>query len=279
MSTATSNTVLSMLMDSNSTTQTTQTTQTTSTAPARKDNVTTPVMKPIAAQASRSRWDDLPNLEYDEAGSNHVTDMSLFVSNVAMIFSDDEHVIPIEIEVQVAKKVEMAVKAMRIGEIRRIDLKINTDKNTGGKHIDAFIHLYWFDNLPASQVQAEINVYGKYTWHVRDNERPADKPFWVFKKNNNPMSLEEVRLMKDLGCRIRLMIATHEEVKRKVYWPEIDKYIADMDEIVRYELNHAHRLQSPYGPRYCFMWLKYMRCGELIESMRIRLRGGPVRRN
>jgi hypothetical protein len=233
----------------------------------KKEEESSHDMEPIVKHVLKNHWADLPDLENVRM---RVEDMSLFIAHVSSYNNfDDEHVIPIEIEEQVSKKVEGVVREMRIGEIRRIDLKINKNANTREKYIDAFVHLYWFNNLPAMQAQAEINVYGRIMWPLKEADRTRERqPFWIIRKNNNPMSLEEVRLMKDLGAAIREMLSVHEEIKKKVNWPEIERYIQDIDSIVRYDLAHAPQSKSPYGPRYDFMWLKYIKCKEATHSMR-----------
>lgn len=224
----------------------------------------------IVEHVLKNHWEDLPDLENARM---RVEDMSLFVAHVSSYpRSHDEHVISTEIEEQVTRKVQVIVRDMRIGEIRRIDLKVNKNANTGEKYIDAFIHLYWFNNLPAKQLQAEINVYGRVLWPLKEEDRTHERPFLVVRKNNNPMTLEEVRLMKDLGAAIREMLAVHEEIKKKIHWPEMERYILDIDSMTRYDLTHApHNSRTAHGQRFDFMWLKYIKCKEATVSMRFHL--------
>ena len=220
-----------------------------------------------AAQASAAQ----ASAAQASAAPMYVSDMSLFIARVsAYPKNGDEHVIPADIEERAKANVARVVGMMEIGDIVRIDLKISKNNKTGAKHIDAFVHLFWFDTPVAVHVQTEISLYGKTTWYLNDGG------FWVIRKNNNPMRPEEVKLMKDLGDTIREMLTTHAVLKPRVHWPDMDNYIANIDTKVLEEIASAYGEQqinnSPYGPRHFFMWHKYMRCQELLNRLRFTLK-------
>ena len=196
--------------------------------------------------------------------------MPLFIAHVSGYPSlGDEHVIPAEIEERVSRNVARVVEMTEIGDVTRIDLKVVKNNKTGAKHIDAFVHIDWTDTPVAVHTQAQISLYGKTVWYLREGS------FWVVRQNNNPMSQEEVSLMKDLGLVIREMNATHEEIKASMgVLSDLDNYVTNIDSAIRQELEHAHmyaRFNRQYGPRYRFMMLKYMRCSELIDRMKLSL--------
>ena len=187
-----------------------------------------------------------------------MSDMSLFISHVSN-YTGDEHVIPVEIEHRVTENVARVVESLEIGTISRIDLKVGKNTKTGAQYIDAFVHLYWFDTPIAVHTQSEIFFYGKTVWYMKG-------AFWVVRKNNNPMSQAEVELMKMLGVTIREMLTEYQELRTKVYWPELDQYITDIDTHIRAELDP--NATTLYGPRYSFMWLKFNRCRALRDRLR-----------
>jgi len=191
----------------------------------------------------------------------YVSDMSLFISHVSN-YRGDEHVIPVEIEQRVTENVARVVESLEIGIITRIDLKVGKNTKTGAQYIDAFVHLYWFDTPIAVHTQSEIFFYGKTVWYMKG-------AFWVVRKNSNPMSQAEVELMKMLGATIREMLTEYHQLKPKVYWPELDQYITDIDTHIRTELDqNTFALTDQYGSRYAFMWLKHNRCRELTHRLR-----------
>ena len=208
-----------------------------------------------------------PASEAVQAKAPYVSDMSLFISHVSN-YRGDEHVIPADIEEMVTRNVARVVESLEIGDITRIDLKVGKNTKTGAQYIDAFVHLYWVDTPVAVHTQSEIFYYGKTVWYLKG-------AFWVVRKNANPMSQAEMELMKMLGVAIREMLAAYEELRTRVYWPELDQYIANLDTHVRKELDLSIPVNNmPYGPRYSFMWLKYTRCCELRERLRFHIKIG-----
>lgn len=189
---------------------------------------------------------------------------SLFIPRVAKYYFEDEHVIPPEVEARLIDKVVKHINQLSIGNIKRVDLKVvNVDTQ---KFIHAFIHLSWFNNASAKQAQENLKEGGQFLCPIEGGKR-----VWFVKRNNNPMSFEEVCLMKELGAVIREMNNLHTKIKTIMAWPGLDLYINDIDTIVKhdqFEMEDLHGLKSRYGQRYTFMWLKYQRCSRLIIKLK-----------
>jgi hypothetical protein len=195
---------------------------------------------------------------------------SLFIPRIAKYYFEDEHVIPAEVETKLIDKVVKHINQLSIGNIKRVDLKVvNVDTQ---KFIHAFIHLCWFNNASAKQAQDNLKEGGQFLCPIDGGNR-----VWFVKQNKNPMSSEEVRLMKELGSVIREMNNLHAKIKTNMSWPGLDLYINDIDTIVKhdqFEMEDLHGLKSRYGQRYTFMWLKYQRCSRLINTLKRVLTNG-----
>jgi len=199
---------------------------------------------------------------------------SLFITRVSNFYTfddekydeQDDYEIPKHLEDIVIKRVTESIDAMCIGEVRRVDLKVTNNNNTGKKFIDAFVHLFWHNNLSARQSQSNLEQHGQFLCAATTGK------VWIVRKNKNPMSFEEISLMKQLGPVIKTMKRLYNEV-RTITWTEIelDDRVKNMDDIVRCEQMKLEEKngKSPYGPRYVFMWVKYNTCIELIERMQI----------
>ena len=223
----------------------------------KEDTTTLSMMQSMNHTSNNNYNDTTPKNQHQQD--------SLFITRVANYYHHDDHEIPKDLEEAITRNVEKYINALCIGDIIRTDLKVTKNQNTGNKFIDAFVHLYWFDNASAKHAQLNLNEHGQFLCPTINDK------VWVVRRNKNPMSPEEFRLMKSLGALIREMNATHERVKELVSWPELDQYINDIDLIIRhyqFELEQIRGIKSPeYSLRYKFMYLKYQRCNMLLYTM------------